>query len=187
MSRPGSLSNLRLAILGLISLEPQSGYGLRKVFTTTPMGHFSSSPGAIYPALKRLEEEGWIRGETEREESLRPRVVYSLTAEGEERLRRELTRPVTREDVIWGLDQLILRFPFLERLGPEVVLRFLREFHAEVESYIPELEAYVETAGEHLPPCARLALEHGIEGYRLEANWARRSIDELTWLYQKGG
>ena len=38
-----------------------SGYDLRKIFTTTAMGSFSDSPGAIYPALARLEANGLVR------------------------------------------------------------------------------------------------------------------------------
>ncbi len=58
-----SLTPLRLAILGLVAMHPQSGYDLRKIFETTPMGNFSSSPGAIYPALKSLEKKGRGGGE----------------------------------------------------------------------------------------------------------------------------
>ena len=56
MTQTTDISTLSLAILGLIAQEWQSGYDIRKAFATTPMGHFSSSPGAIYPALKRLEK-----------------------------------------------------------------------------------------------------------------------------------
>ena len=48
------LSYLELAILGLARQKARSGYELRRVFATTPMGHFSDSPGAIYAAVRRL-------------------------------------------------------------------------------------------------------------------------------------
>ena len=46
---------LEYALLGLLHQQPQSGYDLRKVFETTALGNYSGSPGAIYPALRRLE------------------------------------------------------------------------------------------------------------------------------------
>ena len=49
------VSLLGYALLGLLHQKPSSGYALRRVFATTPMGTFSDSPGAIYPALGRLE------------------------------------------------------------------------------------------------------------------------------------
>ena len=46
------------ALLGLLHGSSLSGYDVRKIFTETPMGSFSNSPGAIYPALERLEKAG---------------------------------------------------------------------------------------------------------------------------------
>ena len=45
-------TSLEYALLGLIHMQPQSGYDLRKIFETTPMGHYSSSPGAMAPPRK---------------------------------------------------------------------------------------------------------------------------------------
>ena len=39
------ISPLTFAILGLIYQQPRSGYDVGKIFSTTPMGRFSSSPG----------------------------------------------------------------------------------------------------------------------------------------------
>jgi len=49
----------------LLWQSPRSGYDLRKFFSATPMMSFSDSPGAIYPALRRLEQRGFIRGQAE--------------------------------------------------------------------------------------------------------------------------
>ena len=46
------LSTLGYALLGLVHGEPRTGYAIMKIFRTTPMGHYSGSPGAIYPALR---------------------------------------------------------------------------------------------------------------------------------------
>ena len=66
-------STLGFALLGLLQQQPRSGYALRRVFATTPMGHYSSSPGAIYPALRRLEQQGLVRGALDRGPSQRPK------------------------------------------------------------------------------------------------------------------
>ena len=42
------MTPLSYALLGLMQMEPRSGYALRKVFETTPLGGYSSSPGSIY-------------------------------------------------------------------------------------------------------------------------------------------
>ncbi len=177
-----TLTPLRLAILGLVAMHPQSGYDLRKVFETTPMGNFSSSPGAIYPALKSLEKKGWIRGQADNEQSLRPRLVYSITEDGDKILRAELEKPVTHEELIWHFDLVMLRFAFIERLGYAEALRFLGEFHTEAKAYVRHLEELRVQMKEQLSPCGRLALEHGIQNYSGSARWAKRAIDELSKL-----
>lgn len=182
MKEDVTISPLRLAILGLVAMHPQSGYDLRKVFETTPMGNFSSSPGAIYPALKALEKKGWIRGEPENTESLRPRLVYSITEEGDAILRAELEKPVTHEDLIWHFDLVMLRFAFIERVGHAHALRFLGEFRTEAESYVGYLEGLRDQLREQLSPCGRLALEHGIQGSRGNVRWAEKAISELEKL-----
>lgn len=174
------LTPLRLAILGLIAMHPQSGYDLRKVFETTPMGNFSSSPGAIYPALKALEKKGWVRSETDNPDSLRPRLVYSITEKGDAVLNAELEKTVTHEDLIWHFDSVMLRFAFIERLGIGQALCFLDEFRNEAQKYLRHLEGLRVSMREHLSPCGRLALDHGIESYAGSTRWATRAIAELS-------
>lgn len=180
-----TLTPLRLAILGLVAMHPQSGYDLKKVFETTPMGNFSSSPGAIYPALRSLEKLGWVRGHQDKPGSLRPRVVYAITDAGDSVLRAELAKPVTHDELIWRFDLVMLRFAFIERLGHAEALRFLAEFRRESEAYVSHLEDLRGQLFEQLSPCGRLALEHGIQSYRGGADWAAQAIDELTELAKK--
>ena len=180
MKEKTDITTLSLAIMGLISQQPQTGYDVRKTFSTTPMGHFSSSPGAIYPALKRLERSRWIRGKVAGKRSLRPRMVYAMTKEGRDVLKRYLRQGVRREDVVWRMDDLMLRFAVMgEIVGRAATLRFLRGFVEEVEAYVVELRRYLDGAREGMPICGRLAMESGIEGYEMHAVWARRAIKEL--------
>ena len=185
MEKNITISPLRLAILGLVAMHPQSGYDLRKIFETTPMGNFSSSPGAIYPALKSLGKKGWVRGQPDKKESLRPRLVYSITEEGDAILNAELKKPVTRDEMIWHFDLVMLRFAFIERVGYPEALRFLGEFQTESEGYVSHLEELGDRLSEHFSPCGRLALEHGIQNSRGNARWAKKAIEELSKLEKK--
>lgn len=184
MTREATLTPLRLAILGLIDMRPQSGYDLKRVFETTPMGNFSSSPGAIYPALKSLEKQSWITGTPENTDSMRPRLVYSITGPGEDVLTVELKKPVTHEDLIWHFDLVMLRFAFIERLGHEEALRFLGEFRSEAATYVGYLEGLRESIRDQMSPCGLLALEHGIQGSAGNVRWAEKAIKELTRLME---
>src|SRR5262245_53185039 len=106
---PRKPSLLEFALLALVRrYQPCSGYDLRKIFTHTPMGRFSDSPGAIYPALKRLEAGGLIAGKVEGSRGLRQRKCYRLSARGTTALRQWLGRRVERSDVIRGIPELSL-------------------------------------------------------------------------------
>ncbi len=180
MDKKTDISTLSLAIMGLIAQKRQSGYDIRKTFATTPMGHFSSSPGAIYPALKRLEKDGWICGNVDGEKALRPRKVYEMTEPGRAVLKTHLLQPVTRDDVIWRMDDLMLRFSLMDGLvGREATLRFLHGFATELEAYVAHLRSFLEGARDFMPVSGRLAMENGIESYQTNAAWARRAIEEL--------
>ncbi len=180
MPKTIDISTLSLAIMGLIAQERRSGYDIRKAFATTPMGHFSSSPGAIYPALKRLEKDGWIRGRADPAAAGRSRKVYELTAPGRRTLKQHLAKPITREDVIWRLDDLMLRFALMDEIaGRTATLRFLRSFAVELERYVEHLRGYLDSARAFMPASGRLAVEHGIESYAMSAAWARRAIEKL--------
>ena len=180
MNEKTTISTLSLAVLGLIAQEPRSGYDLRKVFSTTPLGHFSSSPGAIYPALKRVEKSGWVRGSIDSKKELRPRMVYQITKEGLEALRRHLSQTVTKDDVVWRMDDLMLRFAFMDELaGRERTLQFLEEFRAETTSHSRSLRKYLDEIKGFIPPAGRLAMENGIGNYEMNAKWAQRAIKEL--------
>ena len=180
MTKKTIKSTLALAILGLVSQNPMTGYDLRKVFTTTPMWHMSSSPGAVYPALQRLEEAGWIKGAVEGKDTLRPKRVYALTKEGMEALRQRLEEPVTQEDVIQRRDELIMRFVFIgDILGHKKARRYLEELIVHVENYIHSLQAYLNIVRETESPCDAFGAEHIVEVYQTYIRWAKRVIDEL--------
>lgn len=181
MSKKKTLSTLSLAVLGLIQQKPRSGYDLRKIFSTTPMGHFSTSPGAIYPALKRIEKSGWIRGRIDNDKQLRPRMVYRITAKGLDVLKQHLRQKVTKEDVIWRMDDLMLQFAFMDDVaGREYTLKFLQEFLAETKSYLCTLRQYQDQMKGTIPATARLAMENGINNYQMNVRWAERALRELT-------
>jgi DNA-binding PadR family transcriptional regulator len=169
-------SLLGFALLGLIFEQPMSGYDLRKVFTTTAMGSFSDSPGAIYPALARLEANELIRGTVEESTSLRKRRVFEITAAGLEALKAWLMKPVTHDDVVRGLGDLLLRFAFMDRtVGEERTIEFLEEFAVEIEGYLPSLQGFLLSHASDMSLSARLALESGVQEYEMRLRWVRAS------------
>src|SRR5258708_2138535 len=124
--KPDKIPLLGYALMGLLHESPLSGYGVRKIFTDSPMGSFSNSPGAIYPALERLEKAGLIRGRVDDSSGLRRKKMYQLTESGTKAFKEWLKRPITQDDVVHGPDELMLRFSFMDNsVGEATTLRFL--------------------------------------------------------------
>lgn len=180
MSSTPNISSLRLAILCMMLETPRSGYDLKTIFEQTPMGHFSSSPGSIYPALKRMEEEGWISGTVDNPDSLRPARMMSLTPKGEELLKHLFSQPIDEQDVVFRMDQLMLRFAFMTPLlGRESTCDFLEQLIEALANQVASLR----TASRELtndPPEGLLALRHGIVSYESTLRWARKALSILT-------
>src|ERR671914_860580 len=80
-------SQTQTAVLGALSVEPMTGYGLREAIRDV-LGHFwSESFGQIYPTLAELERRGNVR----RRGSSRPgSSVFTITASGRARLKEPL-------------------------------------------------------------------------------------------------
>ena len=171
------VSLLGYALLGLLQQRPRSGYDLRKVFATTPLGSFSDSPGAIYPALRRLEQENLVRSRVEKSAGLRRKRTFELTPRGLTALKDWLRRPLGRDDVVRGLDELMLRFAFMDAvLNAAASMRFLQLLVKDLDAYIPTLHQYLDTHRSTMPLSGRLALESGIESYETLRRWATRAL-----------
>jgi len=180
-------SALGYAILGLLQGKPASGYDLRKIFSSTSMRTYSSSPGAIYPALRRLEREGMIRGTVEDGSGLRRRQVFRVTPKGLVELRRWIMLPIAREDLTSGLKTVMLRFAFSEKaVGASASLEILRSMEVALRPHLRELGQKLEEIRPVAPTSGWLALECGIRSYESLLQWSRYAIS--TYEKQlKGG
>ena len=130
--------------------------------------------------MKRLEKAGWIRSVPAEDQTRRPRVVYEITAHGLKVLKEHLSRPVTSEDIIWRMDDLMLGFAFMEGIvGRERTVRFLQDFASRIDAHVADLRRYFDGVQDIMPTSGRLAMENGIQSYETNAQWARRAIQEL--------
>ena len=169
-------------------MQPTSGYALRKIFATTPMAHYSSSPGAIYPALARLEQQGYLRASRDRSGSRRPKQVYHVTPSGWRVLQKWLRQPVANEDLVWRSDVLMLRFSFLDLLDDfGISARFLQDFRTHVETQVDTAGQFLKTIGDDMPLHGRLALEHGMAGHRANLRWASHALRRIRSVKTKRG
>ena len=92
MPKPSDLlqGTLDLLILKTLAREAMHGWGISKRIQQLSGEILSVQQGSLYPALHRLEQQGWITAEWKDTELGRSAKFYSLTREGKQQLEREL-------------------------------------------------------------------------------------------------
>ena len=81
-----------MLILKALQLEPMHGFGLSQRLKQMSADVFQVEMGSIYPALVRLEKEGWIKGDWDVSDNNRKARYYSVTAAGRKQLEEEKTQ-----------------------------------------------------------------------------------------------
>jgi PadR family transcriptional regulator PadR len=91
VSRPADLvqGTLDLLLLKIVALEPLNGWSISQRLRQISGDILHVSDGSLYPALHKLEQEGWIRAEWRQSENNRRAKFYSLTPRGQRQLTKE--------------------------------------------------------------------------------------------------
>ena len=80
---------LDLLILRVLERERMHGYGIMQRLQDLTGGVFQVTPGSLFPALQRMEENDWVAGEWGTSENNRRARYYSITKAGRKQLARE--------------------------------------------------------------------------------------------------
>jgi len=94
---------LDMLILKAVSLGPLHGYGVLLRIEQISGGRLEIQQGSLYPALYRLEDQGWIASEWGESENKRKAKYYRLTADGKKRLQSEEQKWKRMAEVIAGI------------------------------------------------------------------------------------
>ncbi|MFZ0662047.1 MAG: PadR family transcriptional regulator [Acidobacteriaceae bacterium] len=91
MGKPNDLvqGTLDLLILKTIALEPKHGWAIAKRIQQLSGEVLQVQQGSLYPALHRLEQQGWVRAKWAESETGREAKFYSLTTAGRKQLETE--------------------------------------------------------------------------------------------------
>jgi len=171
-------------LLGLLTVEPMSGYDLGQSIRAS-IGHFwNESYGQIYPRLKRLAADGLVTARTERQRGKPDRQVYSITKKGREHLCAWLTvepQPeIPRNELLLKLffgaqapgEALIGYVARMAKREGALLERFRRIEHEE----IARLSRYPDA------PYWRMAARFGQLELEAHVRWAEETLAELGQL-----
>src|SRR5260370_17001591 len=94
---------LHVLILKILDLEPRTGWAISQRLRQMSNETLQVSHGSLYPALHKLEHEGWIRGEWKESDTGRPAKFYSLTRSGRCQLQLEAANWVRLSAAVNGI------------------------------------------------------------------------------------
>ena len=91
MSKPTDLvqGTLDLLLLKVLALEPMNGWAIGQRLKQLSADVLQVSDGSLYPALHKLEQEGWVTSEWRQSENNRRAKFYSLTRAGRKQMQVE--------------------------------------------------------------------------------------------------
>jgi PadR family transcriptional regulator AphA len=115
--------SLRHAILGILIVEPISGYDLLDYFDSSTGALWPAGQGHIYPELRRMEEDGLLEAKVAPRGKRGEKRIYSVTAQGAAELKRWANEPARypRER-----DQVRLRTAYFDLVPLDAVQEYLR-------------------------------------------------------------
>ncbi|MFT4144184.1 MAG: PadR family transcriptional regulator [Mobilitalea sp.] len=171
----------RFAILGILNLQPSSGYDIKKYCDTVISSIWNENFGHIYPTLKALVDERCIR-QVEGEKESR-KIKYEITEAGRMEFLTWLQEETQMQPV---RSEFMLKFLFSSSIPKEKVVVMLNQYkqrqEAELNKYLAlenELEKGItEITGDRVR-YLRATLRRGILTARASIEWCEETIHEF--------
>jgi DNA-binding PadR family transcriptional regulator len=173
-------------LLGLLTIQPMSGYDLGQTIRES-VGHFwNESYGQIYPNLKKLAAGGFVTARTERQKGKPDRQIYSITQKGRERLASWLAVPPQPEI---PRNELLLKLFFGAQaslqISTEHVQRMI-ETESAVLGKIGQIEKEIAKNRQYPDaPYWMMAVRFGQLELEAHLHWAQETLAQLNKLAKK--
>jgi DNA-binding PadR family transcriptional regulator len=178
---PRRSSSSREVLLGLLTVEPMSGYDLGQTIRASIGFFWNESYGQIYPNLKKLAAAGLVKAKTEKQKGKPDRQVYSITLQGRAHLKKwfavEPQPEVPR-------NELLLKLFFGAQAGPEAVIGYVERMAKREREYLEkfrQIERELIAQMQHYPdaPYWRMAVRFGQLEMEAHLCWTEETLAAL--------
>ncbi len=174
-------------LLGLLAIEPMSGYDLGLTIRQS-VGHFwNESYGQIYPNLKKLANDRFVSCKTERQNGKPDRRIYSITEKGRERLTKWLAVPPQPEI---PRNELLLKLFFGGRASTQILIGYVERMAKERLTLLDLLERAEREEidkNQHYPdaPYWKMAAHFGQMEMKAHLRWTEETLAQLKKIARK--
>jgi DNA-binding PadR family transcriptional regulator len=174
----------RFIILGLLGLEPMSGYDIKKWVDMSFRYFWEIGYGQIYPTLRTLEEEGLVTMRVDHEDGGPEKKIYTISVRGLEALKAWLHAPEQKEC------EILLKLFFGDKISPYVLREKVVAFRKQAEDNfkaIRNVEDFIGSLPESYgpKPYFRMVSSCGIYAYENQLKWADSILQALDQLIKE--
>ena len=176
----------RLALLGLLSRGPASGYDLKKQVEELFSHFWNESYGQIYPILKQLAADGLAVRKAQRQTGKPDRLIYSITRKGQEMLRQWLEEPAQMQV---SRNEILMKLLLTTRFSAETALAHIeryRDEHLQRIGALSEQETSLHQLSDVDALAWNLTLMHERQVSRAVIRWCDEAKRQLRAEAAKG-
>jgi DNA-binding PadR family transcriptional regulator len=173
----------QFAVLGILSLKPQTGYEIKKNIAETVGNFWQESYGQLYPCLQSLLERQLIEIQDISQE--KNKKVYQITVQGEAFLLDWLKRPISELPVY--RNEFLLKLFFGHHLPVQQSREHLQAYREKIKPilfFLNKLKAEFEKSNfvEDKLRFQYITLLHGLKTFSAELEWVEESLEILSGL-----
>jgi DNA-binding PadR family transcriptional regulator len=168
--------DVKSILLGFLMISPMTGYDLKKFFNISFSFFSGLSYGSIYPLLKKMQEEGLATVQTEAQDGLPNRKVYTITAKGREVFLYALRAPFELEK---QRSAFLTHLFFFTHLTQQERIAKIKGYLQSISMLQEQLELAKPQIEGHADNYQRLCFEFGSRFYQDLARNINNIIDAL--------
>lgn len=171
------MSLSKLAILGALMEKPMHGYELKQYFEHAPGVFWMINYGSIYPALKKLEDEGLVKGKAKVSRKGRSKIIYRITKSGGTAFKETLEKRLKKDAFV--RDEFTLHLFFMDFLDKKTIKEMIK---VKLEGNMRILEIVKEHEKIHkceLPKYRCEVLKRGKSHLETEISWLKNILKEI--------
>jgi len=175
--------NLRVVLLGFLTRGDLTGYELKGAMDESVGFFFGASYGSIYPTLRSLEEEGFVRS-TLIVQSDRPnKKVYSMTPEGRAYFLEALQEPPATDSF---RSEFLTHLFFGSHQDPERLLALIGDYRHRLLGSLERLRKVEEEVNEVATPYELMCVRFGLTRYEATLSWLDGVEEEVRAMTTAG-
>jgi DNA-binding PadR family transcriptional regulator len=173
------ISDLEVAILGLLYEEPQYGYQLEKTIEGWGMRNWTQIGfSSIYYVLKKLEKKEMVESKLEKVNGKPSRNVFTITELGKRVMQEKLTELLSWNKKI--INPFDLGLAYLNYLEPHETIKCLENYLESAQGRIKFLESSVKMQEELEAPYYVVALfSRPLATLKTEIEWVEKFIEKI--------